>query len=163
MKWVLGIFAGLLLLVGVGAGAYFLGKSSSAPDGEAAATAAAVPDPATPAESATDAPAAEGEPQPPRKVEEALKPPNWPRFSIELASFRSLDNARSYQAEMARRDLKTEMVEIVDAAGHSWYHIRVGEFDDPRQAAARMPDVERKAGLFGIVVTEIRPAGTEAQ
>lgn len=163
MKWVLGIFAGLLLLVGVGAGAYFLGKSSSAPEGEAAAGTAAVPDPATPAESVTDAPAAEEEPQPPRKVEEALKPPNWPRFSIELASFRSLDNARSYQAEMARRDLKTEMVEIVDAAGHSWYHIRVGEFDDPRQAAARMPDVERKAGLFGIVVTEIRPAGTEAQ
>ena len=158
MKWVLGIFAALLLLVGVGAGAYFLGKSASAPEGDAAAAAAAVSEPATPAESATEAPAEAGEPQPPRKVEDALKPPNWPRFSIELASFRNIDNARVYQAEMARRDLKTEMVEIVDAAGHSWYHIRVGEFDDPRQAAARMPDVERKAGLYGVVVTEIRPA-----
>ena len=164
MKWVLIVFGGLAVLGGVAAGAWFLGRSAAG-GGEAAPAEASAP--ATAGEQgAVEAAAAAGvdavaEPAPPRRVEDALKPANWPTFSMELGTFRSLDNAREYQAAMLGRELVTEVVEIVDVSGNSWYHVRMGKFDDPRQAAARLRDVESKAGLYGIVVTEVRPVSAE--
>ncbi|GAA0587575.1 SPOR domain-containing protein [Caenispirillum bisanense] len=165
MKWVLIVFGGLAVLGGVAAGAWFLGRTAGGGGGEAAPAEASAPATAgeqTPAAAAAAAGVeAVTEPAPPRRVEDALKPANWPTFSIELGTFRSLDNAREYQEAMQSRDLATEVVEIVDVSGNSWYHVRMGRFDDPRQAAARLRDVEIKAGLYGVVVTEVRPVSAE--
>lgn len=170
MKALLVIVGGLFALVAVGAGAFFLGTSGGdvgqavdnakaavtgepAPAGEAAAPAAQ----AAPAEQAA---AGGGEEEkkdlpPPRRVDDVVRPEGWPVYAIELAAFRDLEIARQYQAVMAARNLEPELVETVDDAGRNWYRVRVGHYDDPRQAAARLPEVQRKAGILGIVTTEI--------
>jgi cell division septation protein DedD len=160
MKPVALILGGLVLVGAAGTAAFFLGRST-APAGAAPAAAAqeaAAPQAAGGEPKAPAAEAAAPAPEPPRRLHEPNKPANWPNFSIELAAFRDIGRAREYAAEMRRRKLAVELVETVDMAGLSWYRVRVGRFDDPRQAAARLPEVERTAGIFGIVTTEIPPA-----
>lgn len=83
------------------------------------------------------------------------RPPGAPFYSIELASFRDLDRARQYAGEMQARNLAPRLVETMDAAGLLWYHVRVGVFTDADQAGARLWDVDRAAGLAGIVTAEV--------
>ena len=151
------IVVALVLVVAVGAGAFFLGKSAGSKDEakteEKPAAAAAAPAPAAKPEEAKAE--AAPPPPPPREVEDAAKPPGWPVFSIELASFRDLDRARDYLGVMQQRKLQAELVETLDAGGRKWYHVRVGKYDDPRQAAAQLPEVDSVAGIYGIVTTEI--------
>lgn len=94
--------------------------------------------------------------EPPRQVNETPRPENWPVFSIELAVFRNLENAREFISTLPDINLPVEIVETMDISGKSWYRIRMGKFDDPRQAGARLSDIEKTAGLLGIVVTEVR-------
>lgn len=175
MKWVLGILAGIVVLGGVGVGAYMLGKSNSGGDEAGAATeggAAPAGEGATESggaagdlaaaagEAAADASGegasgGEEEAEAPRRVEQALKPENWPVFTIELGVFRDLTKAREFHAAIPKINLESEIVETVDISGKSWYRIRMGKFDDPRQAGARLREVEQAAGLYGIVVTEL--------
>jgi cell division septation protein DedD len=166
LKVIVAIIAAIVVLAAAGGAAwYFLGGSGG---GESAAPGAASPvenqasvtDPSSNAAENADKSTAQP-PAPPRRVEDAAKPENWPVFSIELAVFRNLDKAREYQSAISSRDIDAELVETVDAGGRSWYHVRTGKFDDPRQAAAQLPGIESKTSVYGVVVTEIPAAAAK--
>jgi cell division septation protein DedD len=166
LKVVAIIIAAILVLAAAGGAAwYFLGSGGSGDSGVQVAPSpvenqAGVTDPSSDKAETGDKSSAAAVP-PPRRVEDAAKPENWPVFSIELATFRNLDKAREYLAAISQRDIEAELVETVDAGGRAWYHVRTGKFDDPRQAAARLPDVERKTSVYGVVVTEIPAAAAK--
>ncbi|WP_207482413.1 SPOR domain-containing protein [Arenibaculum pallidiluteum] len=157
MKPAVAALGGTLALGAVGGGAFYAGRVTGEAPPAPPPAAAEAPAPAA-ASAKAEAPA----PAPPRKVEEIVRPAEWPVFSIELAAFRDLDRAREYAEVMAQRNLAVELVETVDAGGRSWFRVRFGRFDDPRQAAARLPEVERIAGIFGVVTTEF-PQPTAAR
>lgn len=168
LKWVLGILGALVVLGGVGVGAYMLGKTAASDPGAASSEASPNEDGdavASGAEAVADDTGDTGVPgsetpddkaEPPRQVNETPRPENWPVFSIELAVFRNLENAREFISTLPDINLPVEIVETMDISGKSWYRIRMGKFDDPRQAGARLSDIEKTAGLLGIVVTEVR-------
>jgi cell division septation protein DedD len=162
---------GILALGAVGGVAFYAGRATGEAEPQAAAeagTAAPAPAPAVPAPAAaaTPGPAAPAQPAAPlvpRRIDEAARAAELPTYSIELAAFRDLDRARDYAAVMAGRKLAVEMVETVDAGGRSWFRVRFGRFGDSRQAAARLPEVERVAGIYGVVTTEIPSPASQAR
>jgi cell division septation protein DedD len=91
----------------------------------------------------------------PVRVDDGTRQPTDRIFTIELASFRSLDRARDYFAEMKNRKLAVRLVESMDVGGALWYHVRVGEFGEFTQANARLPEVARTTGLSGVIAEEM--------
>jgi cell division septation protein DedD len=75
-----------------------------------------------------------------------------PVYSIDLATFRSGDDAEMFAVEMQRRGYPVEIAEETDRSGRVWRHIRTGRFADADLAGARLHDIERQESITGIIV-----------
>ena len=75
-------------------------------------------------------------------------------YAIELASFRQVDSANAFIAEMQRRKLAVSLVGETDASGREWQHVRLGPYPTEEQAASRLADLRQVQGLPGVIVQE---------
>ena len=73
---------------------------------------------------------------------ESVKPVDQPdrtmnRYYVIIGSFKSLDNARKYNADMAKKGFTSEILENENGL----YRISVGGFDDENAARARIAGI----------------------
>lgn len=160
MKGALKIVLVVALIGAAGAGGFFLagalkGPGEKAAGGAAPASSAAADAKPKDAAAKTDSSAGAADVPPPRRADEAEF--TGTAYAIELAVFREKNDALEYAAEMRRRQLPAEVVETLDFGGRSWFRVRVGKFNDPDQAYARLADVQAVAGIEGVITLE-KPA-----
>lgn len=73
-------------------------------------------------------------------------------FTIELGSFLSADTAQAVAADLAKRGLPVVLVQIPDAGGRVWQHVRVGTYPNRDIASLRLAQLQADQGLAGTVV-----------
>lgn len=77
---------------------------------------------------------------------------NQSGYTIELGSFLAPDTAKAVATDLAKRGLPVMLVQIPDADGRIWQHVRVGAYPNRDIASLRLAQLQADQGLTGTVV-----------